>query len=353
MEKTIITQLARFDFSEPAALCSIIESRGSTPRKDHPVMLVFKDGRTMGTIGGGGLEFNVIAEASKVLENGEPQLMEFRMNGTDVGSNQSICGGYARVLIEKFTPEGKEFWASVLDTIQSESRAVFITECSLHHPVEIKRKQVRGDDLSHFPEDVQKAIRKAIRKQRSVTRKSPDQVALISCISVYPTLHIFGAGHVGKAVSDLAGFLKMDVKVYDDREELLTRDRLPSADEIIHGTFKEIRKNIRISSDDIILITTRNHAFDLEIIQFALNTPADYIGLMSSGRKWKLISDALAKQGIPAETLSRIYAPTGLDIGSQTVPEIALSIMTEIVHRIRKGGDPAMSMSNNHRSEDL
>jgi xanthine dehydrogenase accessory factor len=92
---------------------------------------------------------------------------------------------------------------------------------------------------------------------------------------------------------------------------------------------KELRKDI--SPALYALIVTRGHAHDEEALYHLATTSAGYVGMIGSKRKIKLIFEDLRARGIEQTLLDRVHAPLGFDIGSQTVPEIAVSIVAELI----------------------
>ena len=152
---------------------------------------------------------------------------------------------------------------------------------------------------------------------------------------------IVGGGHVGKAVGDLAVQLDFDVWVVDDREEYVGEDRFPKAQRRISGSIDQILPSLEITPDTYCLIVTRGHNHDEEALFHLVNRGARYVGLIGSRRKIKMIFDDLLAEGVSAEALAKVHAPLGIDIGSQTVPEIAVSICAELVaHRNLDGQVP-------------
>jgi xanthine dehydrogenase accessory factor len=145
---------------------------------------------------------------------------------------------------------------------------------------------------------------------------------------------IVGGGHVGKAVADLAADLEFDVWIVDDRAEFASPERFPRAERRVSGPIDRVLPDVEITPDTYCLIVTRGHNHDQEALFHLVNRGARYVGLIGSRRKIKLIFDNLQAAGVSAESLARVYAPLGIDIGSQTVPEIAVSICAELVaHR--------------------
>jgi xanthine dehydrogenase accessory factor len=147
-------------------------------------------------------------------------------------------------------------------------------------------------------------------------------------------LVIVGGGHVGKAVGELAADLDFDVWVVDDRAEYVAEERFPRAERRISGPIEQVLPGLEITADTYCLIVTRGHSHDQEALFHLADRGARYVGLIGSRRKIKMIFENLAAEGISREALARVYAPLGIDIGSQTVPEIAVSICAELVaHR--------------------
>jgi len=150
-----------------------------------------------------------------------------------------------------------------------------------------------------------------------------------------PTLIIFGAGHVGQCVAAVAHTIGFRIVVADDRIKYANRDRFPHADTIHVDAWEEVFKQLSITESTYLLIVTRGHQFDLACLRHALKSPAKYIGLMGSARKVKLFFEALANEGVDPASFKRVYSPVGIQIGSETPEEIAVSIAAELV-AIRK-----------------
>ena len=162
----------------------------------------------------------------------------------------------------------------------------------------------------------------------------------IAILPVLPRcrLVIVGGGHVGQAVARLAADLDFIVWVIDDRAEYVSEERFPQAERRVAGSIGEVLPNLEITADTYCLIVTRGHNHDEEALYHLVNRGACYVGMIGSKRKIRLIFDDLLAEGVPAEALAKVHAPVGLDIGSQTVPEIAISIVAELVAHRNRGG---------------
>jgi xanthine dehydrogenase accessory factor len=167
-------------------------------------------------------------------------------------------------------------------------------------------------------------------------RPGPSVHQGIAYLPVLPriTLLIVGGGHVGQYVARLASEVDFDIWVLDDRERYANQERFPTARRHLVGdigvTLKQLAER-DINANVYCLIVTRGHNHDEEALYHLAGTSASYIGMIGSKRKIKLIYEDLVAKGIPEETLRKVHAPLGFAIGSQTVPEIAISIMAELI----------------------
>lgn len=146
------------------------------------------------------------------------------------------------------------------------------------------------------------------------------------------TIYVIGCGHVGKAVVDLAHWLGYRTIAVDDREELMTAEAIPHADVRFQGSVADAVATHPITENTSVVVVTRSHDLDVEILPIVLDTPARYIGVMGSRRRWGSTSERLVEAGTSEGALTRVHNPIGADIGAETVEEIAVSIMSEIIN---------------------
>jgi xanthine dehydrogenase accessory factor len=241
---------------EGGALCTIIRSRGSTPRRAGSKMLVYEDGRFIGTVGGGEIENRVIQEALQAMQDGQPRLLSYNMVNPKEG-DPGVCGGTVDVYVEPVLPQ--------------------------------------------------------------------------------PTLLIVGAGHVGKAVAHLARWLNFRVVVSDDRVEFCTPEANPDAHLYLPVAMAEIPERMKITPHTYIVLTTRGVSVDIEGLPALLKSPAAYLGIIGSKRRWLTTRKALVEAGISEDQLNRVVSPIGLELNAETPEEIAVSIMAEVI-MLRNGG---------------
>ncbi len=160
----------------------------------------------------------------------------------------------------------------------------------------------------------------------------------IEPLALLPTLLVIGGGHVGKATAELGKWLGFHVILSDDRPEFCNPEYAPDLDGYIVASPDEITDKIDINHHTYITAVTRGLPIDGKLFPPLLKTPAAYIGLIGSRRRWALTREMLkSDHGLSETDLARIHAPIGLEIEAETPKEIALSILAEVI-MIRRGG---------------
>ncbi len=333
-----------------AALCRLLETRGSTPQKPGAAMLVYPDGRQFGTIGGGCVEAETKRLALQALASGRSRIAHFNLD-QDEGWNQGlICGGRMLLAIEPISDFASHGYlqrlakaldsrSPVVEAVVFDSQASGLPECAAFLFDE-------GGELIAFRGI--EADRPAFEIPKTAFFPlSPNTrcwaAGGIAWLPFTPKcrLLLVGAGHVAQAVAALASDLDFDVWVVDDREEYASDSRFPAASRRIAGAIDRVLSELEIDSDTYCVIVTRGHTHDREALHQLVGRGARYVGMIGSRRKIRLTFDRLISDGVPADWLSKVYAPLGIDIGSQTVAEIAISICAELVsHRNRSGAVP-------------
>lgn len=254
-----------------AVVCTIIKSEGSSPRKAGSSMVVNRDGKSWGSVGGGEIENYCIRKAVEVHRTGESFVQEFHLDSSRQDAVSMICGGDVTV---QFT---------------------FI-------------------DYQHTdPEDLDR---------------------MFGIERVLPVVYIFGGGHVGTELVPVLEHLGFRVVLMDDREEFAASKRHPKAERTICGDFSDISRYVTITADDYVVIMTHGHIADRTVLLQAMKTRATYIGCIGSRRKVEATNRFLMENGIPESELGRIHSPIGIELFGDTPEEIAISVAAELIrHR--------------------
>jgi xanthine dehydrogenase accessory factor len=152
-----------------------------------------------------------------------------------------------------------------------------------------------------------------------------------------PEMIIFGAGHISRQVSKIATIAGFRTTIVDNRPIYANAERFPEAVAIFSDSFEEAFQSIVPTGNTYLVIVTRGHQEDENVLRWAVNTDARYIGMIGSKRKIRVIAEHLASEGIPQERIERAHMPIGLDIGAVTPEEIAVAIIAETIQVRRVG----------------
>jgi xanthine dehydrogenase accessory factor len=156
-----------------------------------------------------------------------------------------------------------------------------------------------------------------------------------------PKLIVVGAGHIAVPLVQIAKVLDFHVTVIDDRLLYANRERFPAADEVLVGDMAQMLKEMTLTPSCYIVLITRGHKYDEPCLREILHSKAKYIGMIGSKRRIKACFQRFRdEEKITEEVIERVYAPIGLDIATETPPEIALSILAEVI-KVRRGGKAA------------
>ncbi len=340
----------------PFTIATIISHHGSTPRSAGAAMIIRADGTIAGTVGGGQIEAKTIELARTVLEEKRPIRKEFYFTGKDAATSDMICGGNQEVLVEYLDPKD-EIWLrqnkSLAEAAKNRKRAwsivhlpdrtgasgsyfhmVVFADGSFDTPIEGVSQVVQPTAGSGgFPSLVisGQVINLAdIRSTRVIDR--PDGQYLINPVDQNGTVYLFGGGHVSLQVAIAAKMVGFRVVVMDDRAEFVSTERFPMADEVLLiPAFDHCFDSLQLDPGSYLVILTRGHLHDQIVLEQALNSSADYIGMIGSQKKCLATFEALRQKGYSDEKLKEVYAPIGLKIDAETPEEIAISITAELI----------------------
>lgn len=170
-----------------------------------------------------------------------------------------------------------------------------------------------------------------------------------------PQLIVFGGGHISSDICKVAKIVGFKVTIVDDRARYASRERFPEADEVVVCEFDKVREKLKFHSNTYIIIVTRGHGHDQTVLEQVVDAPVKFLGMVGSRRKTKIIFDYLRGRGVTEDLLARVVSPVGVEIGSETPEEIAVSIVAQMI-AVRKGvpvpGRPKLPQADEPVSQD-
>jgi len=291
---------------EAVALGIITGVKGSSPQKVGAKALFYRDGRIKGTLGGGCLEAEIQQRAIQCLRSGEPESFDLLLDHDFGWDDGLICGGKVfGVILPNAQKCGEEFW--------NELAARQSTLC-----------WVVNQDFS---------IASSVSTQR-FNVSTPSKYLYCETVTPPCALWIAGAGHIAQAVAPLALQLDFNVTVFDDRPALANHDFFPDEAALKVGEWEELCTLPLPDVPSFGLIVTRGHRHDALVLKDWIHKPFLFLGMIGSSRKARTIFNHFEEEKIAtAEEVARVACPVGIKIRSQSVPEIAVSIMAQFIDK--------------------
>jgi xanthine dehydrogenase accessory factor len=332
------------------AMATLVATRGTSPKREGAKMWIGEEGRILGSVTiGGCVDARVIAESEQALSSFQSRLVEMKLGNEDAWEIGFSCAGDLDVLIEPVDltrgDNVLELYRTVRATVDRGKRAVIATPLR-----DTLRKLLIVEDGETFgtlgtPEldrEAQTIAAQLMRRGTSSTVSlAPDSAPVFFEVhGPPPTLIVFGASHVGMPLVSLAHDLGLKTVVVDGRPRFATRDRFPDVDRLLIGIPSEIAETLSYNSSTFVVLTAHDYKYDLPVLKVVLPARPAYVGLLGSKRRGAAIKEFLREGGMDPALLDQLHVPTGLDIGAETAPEIALSILAEAV-ALRSGRQPA------------
>ena len=323
-------------------------------------MWVGEGGRILGSVTiGGCVDARVIMESEEILASGRPKRLVMELGEEEAWDLGLTCSGTVELLIEPVDlgdpadPVVRGYDA-IRAAIEAGGHAVAVTPLESPEARMVVLEDgtrigtLGGEGLDH--ETIVRA-RELIqqRASRTLTLSEGTAAATEAFFEVHgppASLFVFGAGAVAMPLVSLARGLGLRTTVVDGRPRFATRERFPEADDILIGIPSEIAESLPLGPASFVVLVAHDYKYDLPVLRVVLQRDVSYVGLLGSRRRGRAILDALRERGVPDEQLGRVHVPTGLDIGAETAPEIALSILAEAVAaRNHRPGTPLRERS--------
>lgn len=302
--------LAQLQIDKKIYLLTVVENFGSSPGRKGFKMLVSETGFIYGSVGGGVMEFALVEEAKKLLQEANPPIFfkkQIHRGKIKEGSGM-ICSGEQSVVFHPLYKVHIPIVQEILNCLAQNKRK---TLCFL-------------PSSFGFSEEVLHT-----KYQYEITSKT--DWFFKEQIGFKETLYIVGGGHVSAAVSDLFVKLGFYVVVFDNREALNTLASNTSAHQKVVVNYDEISNYISKGKYQYIAIMTHKYTDDKLVLSKLIRNQYAFIGILGSKAKLKTLWEVLLKEGFTQAELDTVYAPIGLAIKSQTPEEIAVSIAAQIV----------------------
>ncbi len=303
MQSIFAKLLYELEKHHDAVLVTIIHESGSTPRGEGAQMLVTDQGSQVGTVGGGNAENLSILRARELIAQRRSDIHEYKLHRNDTEDIGAVCGGDMTILFS-FIPGTDAAWAALAaDLLQ---RIVGHRSGCLALPLD--------GSVGYLTDSAENAG------------------AFTMPLAVGERALLFGAGHCALALAPVLRSVGFRVTVFDDRADLLTPERYPSAERLICGDFGQIDRYLTTTDQDYIVIMTSGHTHDFTVQEQVLRRDFAYAGVIGSRSKTAFVNQRLRDAGVAEDAIARVHTPIGTAIKAVTPEEIAVSIAGEMIY---------------------
>lgn len=339
MEALFSAMLQALNRGEDLVLCSIIASSGSTPRGRGAKMAVFADGSTLGTVGGGAVEYHSTLLAREALAQRRTFSHGFNLTPNQTADIGMICGGQVDVYFQFFSGEdlqAKGLLKHIVSLFPLRQNTWLVTEIAEGGA---RRMGVFAADTALcFDSGIPPEQIAPLAQPRGILSRG-EPAYYVEPLTTAGFVYVFGGGHVSQELVPVIAHVGFSVILYEERAEFATEALFPTAVETVVAPYDEASERLAMTADDFVIIMTRGHQSDFTVLRQALRTPACYVGVIGSRHKVAATNQRLLADGIAEAELKRIHSPIGLPIKAETPAEIAVSIAAELIlHRAARTG---------------
>jgi xanthine dehydrogenase accessory factor len=307
------------------AVATIVDTWGSAPVPVGGQMVIAADTRFEGSVSGGCVEGEVITEAVDLLEGGAPRTLAYGVEDETAWRVGLPCGGKIQVHVQRL--EGAQD-AAFLDRVVAAraAREALVVRSDLTSGT---REVFGRSDPGQSSE-----IAARFTSGRSGLEPEPGSRRFVHALVPPPRVIVVGATHMAQVLADLVGHMGYDLVVVDPRTGFASPARFPGVKLVTEWPQDALPT---LGLDPYTAVAALSHVghIDDEALKLAVKAPCFYIGALGSRKNHAKRSERLLAAGVTAEELARIRCPIGLDIGASSPPEIAASVLAEIIRHLR------------------
>lgn len=304
------------------ALATVVETWGSSPRPVGSLLAAADDGAFAGSVSGGCIEGAVIEACAAATRSGRPALLHFGVADDVARAAGLACGGAMQVHVEPFGEP------DALRPLREDRPIARIVDLGSGAAALIGGRDPH--DSPDFGPAVRAAATAALVDGRSRRTTAEGRDVFIAVFAASARLILVGAVHVAQVLCAMARAAGFRVVVVDPRDGFAAAERFPDV-EIRRAWPDEAVRQEAPDARTAVVTLAHDPRLDDPALIAALRSPAFYIGALGSKRTHARRLERLAAAGLDADALTRIHGPVGLDLGGRTAPEIAVSILAEII----------------------
>ena len=311
-----------------AALATIIETWGSAPVPIGGQMAIAADGSFAGSVSGGCVEGEVITEALELLEGAAsqaPRVLSFGVEDETAWRVGLPCGGKIKVMVERLEGAVDTAYVAQLIDARVHRQAVLIrTRLADGHREMLQRLTTAEDH----------PLARRFLSGVSSVEVAADGDAFVHALLPPPRIVLIGATHIAQVLAELVRLTGFEALVMDPRTAFAAERRFPGV-RLITEWPQDALPQLKLDPYTAVAALAHVGHIDDEALKLACLSECFYIGALGSRKNHAKRVERLAVAGLNAQQIARIASPIGLDLGASTPPEIALSVMAEILRHLR------------------
>jgi xanthine dehydrogenase accessory factor len=286
--------LPQLQNEQTVTVATLVSATGSTSKKLGARMYVGESGKLLGGVTiGGCVDAQVIEASDELLKTGGRRLLSISLDDDEAWEIGLTCGGTVEVLLERVNPRDAND-----PVMAAHQHAAAVIEAG---------------------------------ETAEISTPLGDGRTFVDRIAPPTTLLVIGAGEIAMSLTRYARELGMRTIIVDGRDRYATRDRFPDADEIRVGMPSEIVASISPTKHVAAILVAHDYKYELPVLRQLIRAPIAYLGMLGSKKRGAAMRDMLREEGFSDDELARVHTPIGLDIGGKSSPEVALSIIAEVV----------------------
>ena len=293
------------------AMATLVAARGGSPRPVGAKMFVGEGGRLLGSVSiGGCVDARIAEHGERLLREDRWEIVTAAMDDSEAVELGLACGAEFDLLVEP------------IPLREDDPVVAAYAEAT---------RMSRGGHEAY----VHTTLAGTRPARRVLASRPDDDAGFVERIAPAETLVIVGASDVGMALARLARTVGFRVVVVDGRERLATRERFPSADEVLTGIPSELVRP-RLGASTHVVLLTHDYKYELPVLRDALRGDARYVGMLAGRKRADGVRAMLREEGVGEDAIARLHAPVGLDLGGREPGDIAVSILAQMI-AVREG----------------
>ena len=315
--------------NQKIVIITVVETWGSSPKPIASKMIVNENKEFFGSVSGGCIESFIIQESLEVIKKNDSfKIKKFKISNESAWNVNLSCGGEITVYLEEMN-----FREKILEQIMQKQKNklefALLTNLSTGENEIFEKKKPLNKNFEKFTDQINSYY---LSKNNGVIK---DSNIFIECYNNPLKVIIIGAVHIAQYLTDFADKFDFEIYIIDPRNYFGTKERFPNV-KIINEWPNEAFQKIKIDSNCALIGLTHDPKIDDPALQYALKKKFFYIGALGSKKTHEKRCDRLKKAGFTRSEIASIHGPIGINLGGKSAPEIALSIIAQLVNEIYK-----------------